>query len=402
MPKLSFAVVSDLHIGGARSRDLCPKDPADVPDEKYVDRFRAHAATHGILADLVLCPGDATHGLDPAEVLRSAQVLREVATALGVADDKIYYTPGNHDVDWAAMRIPDTTGFRRTQRFEPMRAGGGHLDRWCRLGSGALLEAPHVSVIDSPNIRLALVNTVAHDGPESKVHHGAVSQEAVDALDRALQPLTPTDSTRVCLLHHHPIQYTNPLPDDVDFSVMSNAENLLSVLAQHRFDILVHGHRHSPRVLTYSVNGSHPLVIVGAGSFSARLDSRWAGLVNNQFHVVRVDGRSSQGCVKGQVESWAYIASSGWVPSQQHNGIAHLRRFGLHLLPSDLDARIAAVFSALSASGPSFSDVQLFERDPELRLVADEAFEQSLGRVCKEHGFERYGDISGNFLLTKR
>ena len=402
MPRLSIAVVSDLHIGGARSRDLCPKDPPDVPDENYVDRFRAHAATHGIQSDIVLCPGDATQGLDPAEVQRSAQVLREIATALGVADDKIYYTPGNHDVDWSAMRIPDTTGFRRTQRFEPMRAGGGHLDQWCRLGSGVLLEAPHVSVVDSPDIRLALVNTVAHDGPDSKVHHGAVSQESVEALDQALQSLAQTDSPRVCLLHHHPIQYTNPLPDDVDFSVMSNAENLLSVLAQHRFDILVHGHRHSPRVVTYSVNGSHPLVIVGAGSFSARLDSRWAGIVNNQFHIIRVDGRTSQGCVKGQVESWAYVASSGWVPSQQHNGIAHLRRFGLHLVPADLDARIAAVFSAVSPGGAPFDDVKFFEHDPEMRLVANEALEQSLGRVCKELGYERYGDITGNFLLTRR
>ena len=400
MNAIRIAVVSDVHVGGARCADLCPVPPPGATTERYIDRFCDFAIANALSADLLACPGDATHTLQANEVALATAALTRISAAVGVSLDRVFAVPGNHDVNWAVLT---GTGNEHDPawdtRFIPLRGGGHLLSTACSQGGGNLFDAPFYSITSTPQALVLQINTAAFDG-KNPPHHGRVAQTTVDAIATELA-LLPVDENqlRLAIVHHHPIQYSNPLPDDPDFSIMVNAGNLLTVLQHNYFDLMIHGHRHAPKITAHSLDGLHPLVILGAGSFSARLDTRWAGIVNNQFHIVDIEGRSNNGCVFGSLRSWAFVAHPGWIRSAVHNGIEHRRYFGLHLVPAELDVRLRAAIAPLRGPGARVLAEQILTADPQLLRASLPAFTAALDRFRVAEGIEIYGTPPDDFVM---
>jgi len=83
-------------------------------------------------------------------------------------------------------------------------------------------------------------------------------QSSLDWLDNELGKMLQHEPSqlRLFVVHHHPIQYSEPYPDIpafVDFSILSNAGNLHALLRKHNFDILIHGHRHVPKFESHTI-----------------------------------------------------------------------------------------------------------------------------------------------------
>ena len=128
---------------------------------------------------------------------------------------------------------------------------------------------------------------------------------------------------------------------------MSNAERLLQLVQHHRFDLLIHGHKHSPRFGVHIRDNSHPLAILCAGSFSKILDTSWAGVVTNQFHLINVDGRDPDtGQLFGSLKSWALRLGRWEESNHKYQGISHVCNFGYSVLPETAKNRFSKALEA--------------------------------------------------------
>jgi hypothetical protein len=245
------------------------------------------------------------------------------------------------------------------------------------------------------------LNSANHDKPDAKVHHGLVTQETLDEADGYLSSVDLSGMARICLVHHHPIQYSDPVPDEPDFSAMTNAGNLLDLLHKFRFDVLVHGHKHAPRLTTQVINNCFPLVIIGSGSFSARLDPRWSGMVTNQFHVVKIEGRDAGGCVRGELLSWTYLSGHGWVPSEPNNGIAHRIPFGTHVSEHELEARIEPVIAAALQTAEYLEWKFVVAAVPEIAFISPATACKIVDALAHRLHFRRHGTPPDDVVLLR-
>ena len=123
---------------------------------------------------------------------------------------------------------------------------------------------------------------------------------------------------------------------------MTNAENLLTILHEKGFDLIVHGHKHHPRFETHSTLTYPHLLVLCSGSFSVEIDTEWAGTIDNQFHLLTINGRAGgENRIVGEITSWTNNHSKGWIPSEESiSGIHHIIPFGSYLMPNELDARL--------------------------------------------------------------
>jgi len=289
MTRLTLAVISDLHIGhSARSKDLSPHADAKQIDEKYLSTFIDFVRKEHIKADYLIIPGDITGRAIPEEFKLASETIVNIAAAMGVPDEKILFVPGNHDKDWNALPPGevDTTGVRSAQMYAPLKHQDWIFERILRRSPYYMLSDPCMAIWDFDDLVVVGYNSAQHDNGNTPIHHGLVTNDSLAWLDAELQTRDlGAEKVKVFLVHHHPLQYSDHIPDVADFSVMTNAENLLKLLCKFKFDLVVHGHKHMPHFNTQMININLPLAILGAGSFSSQLDVSYNGHTSNQFHL---------------------------------------------------------------------------------------------------------------------
>jgi hypothetical protein len=174
-------------------------------------------------------------------------------------------------------------------------------------------------------------------------HHGLADPAHLAEMCKAIESLGPVDGRiRILLVHHHPLDYAEPNPVIPDFSLMTNSEQLLHICHCCKFDLVIHGHKHLPRFETHSTLTYPHLPILCAGSFSVDIDTQWAGTIDNQFHLVTINGRAGmENLICGNVTSWTNNRIKGWRASElETSGIHHVIPFGSYVMPSQLDATI--------------------------------------------------------------
>jgi hypothetical protein len=183
---------------------------------------------------------------------------------------------------------------------------------------------------------------------------------------------------------------------------MTNAARLLDILRINRFDFLIHGHKHNPFFQTIAVNGDFPLAVLSAGSFSAELDRRWSGFVNNQFHLVTIDGRDpSSGYVFGSVNSWTYLAGHGWVPSREHNGIQHVHPFGHYLQPAQLKKKLRTDIQSHLLKANYVLWNSIVTKYPKFAYLPPSLLNTVLDELSLELGFTCHHGSQGLILLKE-
>ena len=402
---MSLAVISDLHIGTkARSKDLCPYDYSDAIEDGYIQTFLSFIQKQDLHADYLVIAGDVTHEGQPDEVNLASEVVSRISKAFGIQEERIVFVPGNHDADWEVQKLRDTTGFRESQRYDPLRDPRSIFEGIMTRGHGHICEAPFFSSWEDEKLLVVGYNSSSDDKPGAKLHHGSVIQRDIDLLEDSMSTISANDlRLKVFLVHHHPVQYSAPIPDDPDFSIMVNSENLLALLKKHRFDLLIHGHEHYPHFEIYTSGYDSPIPILCSGSFSAVLDPRWSGVVNNQFHIIRVTERDTEDkCVLGEVESWTYTCGQGWHPSEAHNGIEHKRVFGTYLLKEKLENALRGILEDEFGRSGYVDWVAILEKFPHFRYVPRYQLLSTLDNLALDMSFLRQGELPESMVLLRR
>lgn len=217
-----FAHLSDLHLGSSGP---------------YVDR--AAALVRRLEADRidhVIITGDLTHqgGHDEAQCFRDvfAPLLRQ---------GRVTFVPGNHD-----------------------RTGEDAGGEW--------MDGRRVRIEERPGLYLVCIDSTAPHNRSYFQTHGELSREVIAEVDNALAS-APEDRVVALLLHHHVL----PLPEDspiewliarLGFRAMHELPLGVELLerVRGRADLVLHGHRHVPRVLELEGDAGRALSIFNAGS----------------------------------------------------------------------------------------------------------------------------------------
>lgn len=323
---LRIAVISDLHIGKARSSNMNPTGSPGLGSE-LLQVFEEFVKSDLEAMDYLLVCGDITNGATEAEVNLASSIVDKIANLLGVSNDGVYWTLGNHDRSWDLISAHGSASvaykFFEDSNFQNV------IDV---NGKGSLTSEPFYTLREDDKLLIATINTSAHDLPNTKPHHGKVTTELLGKLSADLDTIADKeDLVRILLMHHHPLDYPDLSSiESTDFSALQNAGNLISFLSEHKFDLVVHGHRHYPSFKYEATNTGHFVAFLCAGSFSALLDPEEG--ISNQFHIIELEpDRCSSGLVRGVFKSWAYLGrNKGWQKCNFSNSvIQHKLGFGM-------------------------------------------------------------------------
>jgi UDP-2,3-diacylglucosamine pyrophosphatase LpxH len=398
------AVISDLHIGhAARSKDMCPHLESKAVEDGFRLKFVKFVTEKKIKADYLFIPGDISHTSQPNEIELASEIISEIATALGVTTDHIFFVPGNHDVDWQLLKLPDPTGMYKSMRYNALKDARWMFDGIHSASTPSFYDLPYFSVWDLSDIVVVGYNSSWHDDPAVAVHHGSFLSDSIARLDELLLSIgSLADKYKIFMVHHHPLPYSDPLADIPEFSIMTNSDMLMTYLQKKKFDFFIHGHKHKPHFKTISTDSSFPLVVLSSGSFSSELDTRWSGSVNNQFHILSINGRDSENkCTYGALESWTYTTASGWGGSQLHNGIRHKVPYGTYVQPNVLKKSLYEIISTLFNENKFVTWSQILKTNPVYEFLPPELIIMTLDEISSELGCTRIGEPPDEIVLLK-
>jgi hypothetical protein len=403
-----IAVISDLHVGDARAKDLYPGNLEGarqaardvVVDQNYVDTFIAFLASNDLRADYLLVPGDVSHGGKPAQIAHAARVIRRCADALAIPADRVLFVPGNHDVNWDVLQLEldDGSGVLGRLRY----CGFVEDEPVFRVIGTGVFEEPFFALWADEALYVVAYNTAWRDGPDvTAPHHGYVEPAHLDEIRRKMDAQPPNESqVRLFLLHHHPDSYFEP-DGHPDFSELQHSSELKRLLFERGFHLVVHGHKHIPKVRPLWHGVGDMLALLCAGSFSARMYPAWHHKVANQFHIIEL-APGVQVPVAGIVRSWSYITAHGWIPSRRDwTGIGHVEPFGSYPDSTSLAADLRGLIVEGFRQGTHISCAEWSQVDRRLQYVNQDQLRHALNSLAAELEFDIMESKDDSLVLVK-
>ncbi|GJE18252.1 metallophosphoesterase family protein [Methylobacterium marchantiae] len=339
---MNLLVLSDLHIGpAARCRSMVPanepsitnSDETKLTDEKLFSNLIQHIKSQGLTIDYILYPGDIADGGQLEQYDHFDIIANRLHAELKVEIENIFFTPGNHDVDWTDQKAgttQDRNPSRWNQRFQPMMLSKALP----RTAIGALYTEPFWTLWQQDAISVISVNTAAADGPSTQNHPGTISSSTFADLDNHLSSIKIAENNlKVLLIHHHPLQYANLFTGWKDFSVVQMENDLFDFCGRHRVDFIVHGHRHQPHFTKNICANGHEVSVLSAGSVSHNFPAYVYGNISNQYHIIKIRDRDPNvGIIRGELNSYSFSQIRKWQPSvERHDGIPGVIPFGPHI-----------------------------------------------------------------------
>lgn len=412
MQPIKIAVISDLHVGEKACCKALKGEAIDA-ESMFSEKFAKFSLRENLSPDYLLIPGDMGERARPEEMDRASALVETVLKSLNLSEDRLICIPGNHDVDWEVLKTTPVHPMRWKQRYDSIRQPQNLFQKAFARANGNLFEDPNFTFWKESKLICVGYNSSWHDSPHVS-HGGKIELDHIAALRTAFEENTFKDFSglKVFVIHHHIHQYTNYLWNET--SIASNAQALLELLAEFKFDILVHGHRHFPNFMVSKTNDLHPLVVLGAGSFTREIDGDLAGIVANQFHMIEVNGRNEEGAVFGKLKNWAYLTAGGWIKSyvaQTTNrgvpigsGIDHEKPFGGYNTRTNILTVLRPKIELAFGNGQTILDIEEFiTSDIGLMHVTQDLMSEAIKDLGIELGFQQIVSSSANnrFMLKR-
>jgi hypothetical protein len=154
------------------------------------------------------------------------------------------------------------------------------------------------------------------------------------------------------------------------------------MLAEKGFDLLVHGHKHHPK-LSYAP-GVEALPVLAAGSFAAGMKNGLASRTRNVFHLITLE-HSEKGEIRhGSILTWQFRLSLGWTPaSWDAVDFPHKTGFGSTIFPEQLADQVKKLFFSLNVPMAEWTTV--VSSLPDLKYVLPSTFHK-VGILLKASG----------------
>lgn len=339
MSKIRIAVVSDIHVfekSDSTAPSFLSTSTPEVPALGHpFASLREFVQREEITVDILVCCGDMGDKASRAALQYAWSQIHSLAEILEA--ETIAATAGNHDMDSRQVHDIDAKG-NLLGLSPPFPIADLSLNNqyWAR----------NFCQLPNDDCRLFLLNSAAYHGYTDEWKHGRVSERTLDELSRAIAN-TNSNLPGVLVCHHHPIGFGHV--DLSDKSEMQGGAQLLERLSDLGSWLVIHGHKHFPRVAYASGSAASP-TIFSAGSFSATLYAQLASATRNQFYIIELEKSEP---VRGTFRAWDWSANIGWQPSN-HTRLPHSGGFGCRSSPADLARAVATLISSPAPSGQPF------------------------------------------------
>lgn len=312
--KLTFLLISDIHFGpSAFSVDFALKDAP--PKHQISAAVPMKPSLIEALLDksisVLLASGDLTSTGSPSEFDQCSATVFEIGSALGLQNENIFFTFGNHDVDWRVSSLATEDGREKDPLYTKVagKIGGIFVKNPTPSSEGPL---PGCAVYERAGFALFVANSGYYCSHAQAYRHGILGEEQLKWLEGSLSAIASDDLCwRILLLHHHPQNYPYPTPTE-DISCLHEGSELLELIGKSRIDIVCHGHRHHPYLRTMMLSGwTAPVTFLCAGSLAVNEVERRLGEIPNVCHVVNLESRNPDGAAIGNVLTYKYTTSLG-------------------------------------------------------------------------------------------
>lgn len=385
----TVAVLTDMHFTASKEKEDIdqthvvlnePTTKKQYPPSDLLDLIR----DNGLKADTVLCAGDITVSADHTGLVSAWGFVNDVANALSASD--VIATTGNHDISsrdfktspeiWEALkRLTPPYPFPRASELQQLMYWGSHF-----------------LIADLGWARVVSLNTCnSHSRGQTEYNHGRITDLIIEQLSEKLGGDTP-GKINILLCHHHPAKHPAITQSYEDYSEMAHGAKLLEQLQKHSSDwLVIHGHRHSPRLHYAQGSGSGP-AILSAGSLSAKLETSFFPVTTNQFYLVDFDAKQCESLGQvGTIRAWDWIKTNGWIPATYDENRSHRiingSGFGMRITPRYYATKIYAAFSGESVI--RWEDVM--KQFPELRFVVPDDMQALLRDLHDRYGYDAIG-----------
>lgn len=405
--KFRIAVASDFH---AHSK---PYDDKDAPSYlslhspegrtavNPVAGIEALIAEQNLEADILLCPGDMGDKADIAAQSYVWRKLQDLGRLLNAG--QVLATAGNHDLDSRNSADFDAKG--GLQSLSPVFPGLSEelCDRyWSR----------NYVIHEEASWRIVLLNSSAYHGGrapkndehagEEEYNRGRISLRTLERLKAELEGSNKLP-LNILLTHHHPARNSD-IPNSIDYSEMVAGDQLINLLSELNTGswLVIHGHKHVPKIwYAGSGTGAGP-VIMSAGSFSAKLYPEIGGIARNQFYIVEIDieaTESNQMGVLGQVYAWDWSPHIGWQEAKDGSGIPYVAGFGWRENADRVATDVANAFADLATPFAQWGDVG--KSIPLHPFLTPQALKRLRRILVDDHKLEVLFDGSGPRTIGK-
>jgi predicted MPP superfamily phosphohydrolase len=358
-PELVLAVMSDIHAFDTLDADsktppshVCTTAPEDEPLRNPFSGLSKLIQQEKLRSDVLVCCGDMADKARPAGIKYVWDKLQHLRQELGARF--LAATPGNHDVD-SRYKYNDFDAKGVLQALVPPFPLGDDIQRdkfWSR----------NFLIHTEDEFRIVILNSSAYHGQkDGEYHHGRVAQRTVDKLTAELDAMCAAEprSVNILLCHHHPHRYGDIGGED--YSEMMGGHALLELLGSgnHGHWLVIHGHKHQPRIC-YAAGGASAPVIFSAGSFAATLYPELQTRVRNQFYVITIPwqqfGKLNMG-IAGTFRAWDWLQGLGWLPAGNHSGLPPYGGFGYRGDITSLADNVEGVWRGSGGPWLKWSDV---------------------------------------------
>ena len=380
--KFRVAILSDLH---AAPRTV-PASPGEIklftdedhasPTEHPFKGLEALTSRERLLADLVVCPGDMTNKANRQALQYVWDGLHRLKDAMKAK--AVVATVGNHDVD---SRGHSTDSFPRESLMRlvpPFPAGNERLsDKYWAHG---------YFIQEYGFARVLVLNTCWLHEARDELERGVLTDYTLGRVKEDLAARSPS-SINVAVFHHHPHPHSE-LGLGFD-DVIRNGQRFLDMLATNDHWLVIHGHKHHPKI-EYAQGQHRQPIVFACGSFSGRLEGDNALVSRNYFHVVEIDS-DVQG-LAGRILSWCWMPGTGWI------------RYGsaMPAFPTEVGfgsskdvAVLADEIKAFLVPGIHMSWEELAAKSPDLRFLMPRQLEALIQTLRARHGIATLYDEEG-------
>lgn len=328
---IKMLLLSDIHFGDSCSPDFSPKDrppkhhvSGAVPMKRaLIEKVKDRRF------DALLVAGDLTGGACPTEFVECKLTIDEIACELKISLRNVFSAFGNHDVNWLISRLAEEPKESSDSRYTEVAALiGPHFVRSCECSKSG--PVPGSGVFERDDFVLIVANSGFYSSHDQKYSHGLVGKEQLDWLKSTIKPVKDRSKWRILLIHHHPFKYSYPTLVE-DISCLEEGSELVDILGHSGVDLVCHGHRHHPKLITEMRTGwVSPVTFLCAGSLGVNATELRMGEIPNLFHVVSLDSWDGNQAAQGSVETFRYFSPEGWIPVN-HSALVPLdplHRFG--------------------------------------------------------------------------
>ena len=330
-----IAIASDIHAHEEEGDDspshLRVGAEEGNPIKHPIEGLKKLIDDESLTADYFLCPGDLGDKASRKGIQYAWRLLNDLKESLDAK--AIIATVGNHDVDSYGKETDfDPRGYLQSlSPLFPVDQESLYDRYWSR----------HFAIIECECARVISLNSSAFHGYKDEHRHGRISDFTISQLKTALDSTAPKP-INILMCHHHPLQHSELTLGEHD--VMHGGQLLLDLLGSGSYGewLLVHGHKHHPKICYAAGSGSSPIVFA-AGSLCANLFKNVQASARNQFYILEfnLDDISSQGLV-GKFLAWDWILEAGWRPASASSGLPAVGAFGSRAKPTLLARQIDA------------------------------------------------------------